>query len=68
MKVKSRRFEGNGDWTGLPLDPVGTVSGKLRPGGVAVGDFKLSGELARPGTHCRTGRLDWKATKTLPIS
>ena len=62
MKVKARKFEGSGDWTGLPLDPIGTVSGKLRPGGVAVGEFKLNGELGGPGTHCHTGKLDWKAS------
>jgi len=63
MKVKARRFEGDGDWVGLPFDPVGTVSGKLRPGGVAKGEFKLSGELAGPGTHCHTGKLAWKASR-----
>ena len=65
MRVKSRRFEGGGDWVGLPLDPVGTVNGKFRRGGVAVGEFKLRGELAGPGTHCHTGLLDWQATKNL---
>lgn len=63
MRVKSRRFEGKGDWTGLPFDPVGKVGGKFRHGGVAVGDFKLKGELAGPGTHCHTGLLGWRATK-----
>jgi hypothetical protein len=64
MRVKSdRTFVGFGDWAGLPLDPTGSVSGKLRRGGVAVGDFRLHGELAGPGTHCRTGLLDWRATK-----
>jgi hypothetical protein len=63
MRVKShRKFGGSGDWTGLPLDPVGTVNGKLRPGGVAVGDVKHKGGLAGPGTHCHTGLLDWQAT------
>jgi hypothetical protein len=67
MRVKSdRTFEGSGDWVELALDPVGSVSGKLRRGGVAVGDFKLRGELAGPGTHCRTGLLDWRATKQQP--
>ena len=68
MRVKSRRFDGRGDWVGLPLDPVGTVSGKLRRGGVVVGDLKLRGELAGPGTHCRTGLLDWRATKNQPLA
>jgi len=63
MPVKSREFEGRGDWVGLPLDPVGRVGGKLRRGGVAVGQLKLRGELAGPGTHCHTGLLDWRATK-----
>jgi hypothetical protein len=67
MRVKrDRTFEGRGDWVGLPLDPVGRVSGKLRRGGVAVGDFKIRGELAGPGTHCRTGLLEWRATKQPP--
>jgi hypothetical protein len=68
MRVRSRAFEDRGDWVGLPLDPVGTVSGKLRKHGVAVGDFKLRGELAGPGTHCRTGLLDWRATKSPPVN
>jgi hypothetical protein len=64
MRVRpDRTFEGTGDWTGLPLDPVGSVSGKFRQSGVAVGDFKLRGELAGPGTHCHTGLLDWRAAK-----
>ncbi len=62
MRVKARKFGRSGDWTGLPLDPVGKVSGKFRPGGVAAGEFKLRGELAGPGTHCRTGLLRWRAT------
>jgi len=67
MRVRSdRTFEGRGDWVELPLDPVGTVSGKLRRGGVAVGDFKLRGELGGAGTHCRTGLLEWRATKQQP--
>lgn len=67
MRVKrDRTFEGRGDWVGLPLDPIGTVSGKLRRGGVAVGDFKIRGELAGAGTHCRTGLLEWRATKVQP--
>jgi hypothetical protein len=61
MRVKSRKFDGKGDWVGLPLDPVGAVSGKLRRSGAVVGEFKLRGELAGPGTHCRTGKLGWKA-------
>jgi hypothetical protein len=64
MRVKSdRTFSKSGDWKGLPLDPVGSVSGKLRRGGVAVGEFKLRGELAGAGTHCTTGRLNWRATR-----
>jgi hypothetical protein len=64
MRVRSdRTFSKTGDWKGLPLDPVGRVSGKLHKGGVAVGEFKLRGELAGPGTHCTTGLLDWRATK-----
>lgn len=63
MRLTHRKFAGKGDWTGLPLDPVGKVSGKLRPGGVAVGDLKLKGELAGAGTHCHTGLLAWRATK-----
>ena len=64
MRVQRHRtFRARGEWTGLPLDPVGRVSGKFRRGGVAVGDFKLRGELAGPGTHCRTGLLEWRATK-----
>ena len=67
MRVRpDRTFEGTGDWTGLPLDPVGRVRGKFRKRGVAVGDFKLRGELAGPGTHCHTGRLDWRAKKQQP--
>jgi len=67
MRVKrDRTFEGRGDWVDLPLDPVGRVSGKLRRGGVAVGEFTLRGELAGPGTHCHTGRLEWRATKQPP--
>jgi hypothetical protein len=68
MRVKrDRTFEGRGDWVELPLDPVGTVSGKFRRGGVAVGDFKIRGELAGPGTHCRSGLLEWRATKQQPV-
>lgn len=67
MRVRSdRTFEGKGDWVELPLDPTGRVSGKVRKGGVAVGDFKLRGELAGAGTHCHTGLLDWRATKQQP--
>ena len=66
MRVRHRAFEGRGDWAGLPLDPVGTVSGRFRDGGVAVGDFKLRGELAGAGTHCHTGLLKWRATKQQP--
>ncbi len=63
MRVRSRRFEGKGDWVGLPLDPVGAVAGKLRRGGATTGEFKLRGELAGEGTHCRTGLLGWRAVK-----
>jgi hypothetical protein len=64
MRVKSdRTFSKSGDWKELALDPVGSVSGKLRRGGVAVGEFKLRGELSGAGTHCTTGRLDWRATE-----
>lgn len=67
MRVRpDRTFAGKGDWVGLPMDPVGRVSGKFRKGGVAVGDFKLRGELAGAGTHCRTGPVDWRATKQQP--
>jgi hypothetical protein len=67
MRVRrDRTFEGTGDWVDLPQDPTGAVSGKLRRRGVAVGDFKLRGELAGPGTHCHTGLLDWRATKQQP--
>jgi hypothetical protein len=60
-RVRSRRFEGRGEWVGLPLDPIGAVAGKLRRGGVATGELKLRGELAGAGTHCRTGLLEWRA-------
>jgi hypothetical protein len=63
MRVRSRQFEGKGDWVGLPLDPVGAVAGKLRRRGVAAGEFKLRGELGGAGTHCRTGLLEWRAEK-----
>jgi hypothetical protein len=63
MRVRSRLFGRDGDWVGLPFDPVGAVAGKLRRGGVATGELKLRGELAGPGTHCRTGRLEWRAGK-----
>ena len=63
LRVKARRFEGRGDWIGLPLDPVGKVTGKLRPGGRASGSFKIRGELAGPGTHCNTGLVGWRATR-----
>jgi hypothetical protein len=67
MRVRpDRTFDGRGDWVELPLDPVGKVSGKFRKGGVAVGDFKLRGELAGPGTHCHTGLVDWRAKKQAP--
>lgn len=66
MRVRSRRFEGKGDWVGLPLDPAGGVAGKLRRGGAAAGEFKLRGELAGAGTHCRTGLLEWRATRNVP--
>jgi len=67
MRVRrDRTFEGRGDWVGLPLDPTGTVSGKFRRRGVAVGDFRLRGELAGAGTHCHTGFLEWRATKQQP--
>ena len=65
MRVRSRMFEGKGDWVGLPFDPVGSVAGKLRRGGVAAGEFKLRGELAGVGTHCRTGLLEWRATRNI---
>jgi hypothetical protein len=69
MRVQpDRTFAGRGDWVDLPLDPVGTVSGKLRRNGVAVGSFKLRGELAGPGTHCHTGLLDWRTTKRPPLN
>lgn len=63
LRIKSRRFEGEGDWIGLPFDPVGKVSGRLKPGGHASGSFKITGELAGTGTHCKTGLVDWKASK-----
>lgn len=63
MRVRARRFARDGDWIGLPLDPVGAVSGELRPGGIAAGELKLRGELAGPGTHCRTGPLGWRAKR-----
>jgi hypothetical protein len=62
MRIEHRRFEGKGDWVGLPFDPVGNASGRFKPGGIAKGSFKMTGELAGPGTHCKTGLLDWKAT------
>ena len=65
MRVRSRLFEGRGDWVGLPFDPVGAVAGKLRRGGVAAGELKLRGELGGPGTHCRTGLLGWRATRNV---
>jgi hypothetical protein len=69
MRVQSdRTFAGSGDWIGQPLDPVGSVSGKLRRAGVAVGDFRIRGELGGPGTHCRTGLLDWRATEQQPLA
>ena len=63
MRVKHRQFAGSGDWTVILLDPSGSVSGKLRPDGTAVGTFRLRGELAGTGTHCHTGPLDWTAIK-----
>jgi hypothetical protein len=67
MRVKGdRTFEARGEWVGQPLDPVGRVSGKLRRGGIAVGEFKLRGELAGAGTHCGTGVLEWRTTKQPP--
>ena len=67
LRVHSdRTFDARGEWVGQPLDPFGRVSGKLRRGGVAVGEFKLRGELAGSGTHCRTGLLEWRATKQPP--
>ena len=68
MRVIARRFDRRGAWVGLPLDPVGRVSGKLRRGGAVAGDLKLRGELAGPGTHCRTAVLDWRATKNQPLA
>jgi len=65
MRVRSRLFEGKGEWVGLPLDPVGAVAGKLRRRGAAAGEFKLRGELAGAGTHCRTGMLEWRATRNV---
>lgn len=68
MRVRHRKFEGSGQWVNLPLDPVGQASGRFRRGGIAAGAFKLRGELAGPGTHCRTGLLGWRATKQqLPV-
>jgi hypothetical protein len=67
MRVKSdRTFFETGEWTGLPLDPRGLVKGKLRRNGVAVGSFKLNGELAGPDTHCHTSLVDWRATRQPP--
>jgi hypothetical protein len=64
MRVKSdRTFFGTGQWTSLPLDPSGLVKGQLRRGGVAVGSFKLNGELAGADTHCHTSLLRFRATK-----
>ena len=62
-RIRSRQFEAKGEWVGLPLDPVGKLSGRLKPGGRASGSFKLTGELGGAGTHCRTGLVDWKASK-----
>ncbi|MFN8112772.1 MAG: hypothetical protein U0R51_06185 [Solirubrobacterales bacterium] len=67
MRIKARKFSGEGDWTGLPLDPVGKVDGRLKPGGIASGSFKITGELAGPGTHCKTGFVGWKAS-TAPLT
>jgi hypothetical protein len=41
------------------------VAGKLRRRGAAAGEFKLRGELAGAGTHCRTGMLEWRATRNV---
>jgi hypothetical protein len=66
MRVNSNHsFGGVGNWIDLPMDPAGSVQGELRHG-VAVGSFSLHGELAGSGTHCRTGRLEWRATKQPP--
>src|SRR4051812_35997838 len=56
MRVNpDRTFAESGDWTGLPLDPIGRVSGKLRRGGVAAGGVKLRGGVAGPGEHRTAG-------------
>jgi hypothetical protein len=63
LKVNHRRFSGKGDWSTTAADPSGSVEGKLRRNGTAVGTLKLRGELAGPGTHCHTGGLDWTAAR-----
>ena len=56
-------FSGEGEFTILMGDPSGTVEGKFA-NGKAKGSFKVKGELAGPGSDCKTGRQDWTATKT----
>ena len=58
-------FKGSGEVVGIPADPHGKVTGKLKHGGKAEGTLRLSGELdGDSGSDCDTGHLDWKGQKT----
>ncbi len=65
MRVKDDgSFKGSDEVVGIPADPHGKVTGKLRRGGKAVGTLRLRGELdGNAGSDCDTGTQDWKAEK-----
>jgi hypothetical protein len=51
------------------IDPLAKVTGKLKPGGKAVGAIRMHGKLdpeGQPGVKCDTGTRGWKAEKGPP--
>jgi hypothetical protein len=60
-------FGGRSHATIFPVfDPMAKVTGKLKPGGKAVGTIRMHGKLdpeGQPGIKCDTGTLGWKAEK-----
>jgi hypothetical protein len=63
-------FGGRSHATIVPnFDPRAKVTGKLKPGGKAVGTIRMRGKLdpeGQPGVKCDTGTLGWKAEKGPP--
>jgi hypothetical protein len=64
MRVKGDgTFSGKGEFTIIEGDPSGRVDGRFVNGKVK-GSFKIRGELAEPGSDCRTAEQDWHAEKS----